>query len=140
MAVSRKGLRSGSTRVGKSGPGSTKQRIAFGQAIDLVTISTSGLATWQRRWLDDLRRLARIREDILADHAQRHLLQVGAQLGVKLLELRPQHIFHKTPWPAQHHGRTSLAWIAIGRNAVAPAQRQKQVPRPGVGHGELELG
>src|SRR5882672_11868014 len=109
-------------------------------AISISTVSVTTLALRQGGRRIDFGSLARIREHILADHAERHLLQVGAQLNVELLELGPKHALDEAAWRPQHDGRAPLPRIAIGRDAVAPAQRQEQVPRPGVRHRELKLG
>src|SRR5260370_13493701 len=92
---------------------------------------------WQR--LGKLLRLSCIGEDLLADHAHRHLMKVGLQSLVKFGKLRPQDLVEKPLRRPDHDRVAPLPIIPVGLQAIASAQRKKQMARPLISHLEMHL-
>src|SRR5439155_19310688 len=98
-------------------------------AISPQARESRSVSSAARQRLPDLRGLARVGMDAFANDAQRDLLQITAQLGIKLPKFRPEHLVDKPARCAQHHGRATLAIVTIGFDTVTAAQSQKQMPR-----------
>src|SRR5271156_1738979 len=89
---------------------------------------------WQR--LGNLLRLACIGEDLVADHAHRHLMKVGSQSLIKFGKLGPQDLVEKPLRRPDHDRVAPLPIIPVGLHAIASAQCKKQMPRPLIRHRE----
>jgi hypothetical protein len=84
------------------------------------------------RWAG-LRRLIHIRVDRLADHPLGELLEVRVQLLRERKKFRPQRSLVKRLRRAQKHRAVTALGLAIAHPSVAAAERQEQLPLPGIG-------
>src|SRR5258708_36730842 len=66
-------------------------------------------------------------------------MKVGLQSLVKFGKLRPQDLVEKPLWRPDHDRVAPLPLIAVGLQAIASAQRKKQMARPLIRHRELHL-
>ena len=93
----------------------------------------------RRQRVGDLLRIAGVAVHLLADDLQRHLVQIGLQVGVEIGKFAPKHLVDEAARSAHHDRGAPLPVITIRHDPVAAAKRHEQVARPWVGYGELHL-
>ena len=107
--------------------------------ISFTTIPASLLAPAERGHRSDLLGLAGARVEHLTDNPVSDVVEMGVELAVDGVEVRPQRLVHEPLRDLEHDGLPVLPAAAVGLESVATGEGVEDLPRPRVRDGELVL-